>query len=63
MAKAKKRSPGRAGDPVSLAPLTPEQALAGLLKVKPEDVAKLEAENKSPRPKAAGVRDRAKRAE
>jgi hypothetical protein len=28
---------------VSLAPLTPEQALAGLLKVKPADVKKLEA--------------------
>ncbi len=28
---------------VSLAPLSPEQALAGLLKVKPADVKKLEA--------------------
>jgi hypothetical protein len=28
---------------VSLAPLTPEQALAGLLRVKPADVKKLEA--------------------
>ena len=35
--------PGRRGNPVSLAPLTPDQALAGLLKVKLSDVKKLEA--------------------
>lgn len=39
----KKKKTGRAGDPVSLAPLTPDQALAGLLQVKPADVAKAEA--------------------
>ena len=40
---AKKQRPRRS-EPVSLAPLTPEQALAGLLKVKHADVKKLEAE-------------------
>ena len=44
MAAKRKKTSGRAGDPVSLAPLTPDQALAGLLKVKPADVAKLEAD-------------------
>jgi hypothetical protein len=34
---------GRRGDPVSLAPLKPDQALAALLRVKPSDVQKLEA--------------------
>lgn len=51
-----KKKSGRAGDPVSLAPLAPDQALAGLLKVKPADVAKLDAETKSPRPKGAGAK-------
>lgn len=39
---------------VSLAPLTPDQAMAALLKVKPSDVAKLEAQErraKKPAPK------------
>jgi hypothetical protein len=40
---SKKPHPGRRGDPVSLAPLTPDQAMAGLLKVKLADVKKLEA--------------------
>jgi hypothetical protein len=37
---------GRKGNPVSLHPLTPEQALGGLLKVKLSDVRKLEAAEK-----------------
>lgn len=47
------------GGRVSLAPLTPDEALAGLLKVKPADVAKLEAETKSRRPKGAGAKKKA----
>ena len=35
---------GRKGAPVSLAPLTPDQAMRGLLRVKLSDVKKLEAE-------------------
>ena len=35
---------GRRGNPVSLYPLTPAQALAELLKIKPSDVAKIKAE-------------------
>lgn len=38
--------PGRKGNAVSLAPLTPDQALAGLLRVKPADVAKERAKKK-----------------
>lgn len=34
--------PGRGGIAVSLAPLTPDQALAAALRVKPADVKKLE---------------------
>ena len=40
---AKRRFRGKQAQPVSLSPLTTEQALAGLLKVKPADVKKLEA--------------------
>jgi hypothetical protein len=47
-----KRS-GRRGDPVSLYPLTPDQALAGLLRVKPADVKKLEAEEASAKKRKA----------
>jgi hypothetical protein len=36
---------GRKGHPVSLSPLSPDQALAGLLRVKPADVKKLEAQD------------------
>ena len=43
---AKKKHPGRRGDPISLYPLTPDQAMAALLKVKLSDVKKLEAEEK-----------------
>jgi hypothetical protein len=44
---AKKTHSGRRGDPVSLHPLKPDQALAALLRVKPSDVAKLEAQEKA----------------
>jgi hypothetical protein len=44
-AESADRSPSRS-DNISLAPLTPDQALAGLLKVKPADVARMEAEAK-----------------
>jgi hypothetical protein len=40
---SKSPRPGRRGNPVSLAPLTPDQALAGLLQVKLKDLKKLEA--------------------
>ncbi len=43
MAK-KSPHPGRTGNRVSLAPLTPEQALRAALQVKLSDVRKLEAE-------------------
>ena len=42
---------GRRGDPVSLAPLTPDQAMAGLLKVKLSDVKKLEEKEGKGKPK------------
>ena len=51
MPKTNKKHPGRRGDPISLAPLTPEQAMAGLLKVKPADVAELEAKEGKGKPK------------
>jgi hypothetical protein len=38
---AKKPHPGRRGDPVSLHPLTPEQAISGMFKIKPEDVKRI----------------------
>jgi hypothetical protein len=44
------KHPGRRGNQVSLAPLTPDQALAGLLKVKPADVKKLEEQEKAEKP-------------
>jgi hypothetical protein len=47
-----KKSPGKRSKAVSLAPLTPDQALAGLLKVKLSDVKKLEAEEKAGKKKA-----------
>jgi hypothetical protein len=42
---------GRKGNPISLYPLTPEQALAGLLKIKPADVAQIRAEASISEPK------------
>ena len=44
---------------LSLAPLTPDQAMRGLLKVKPSDVAKLEAQERRAK-KAAGKKKRGK---
>jgi len=44
--KAKRPHAGRGGNNVSLHPLTPDQAMAALLKVKPSDVKKLEEEEK-----------------
>lgn len=41
---ANKRHAGRGGNNVSLHPLTPDQAMAALLRVNPADVKKLEAE-------------------
>jgi hypothetical protein len=35
---------GVKGNPISLAPLSPDEALRGLLRVKPADVKRLEAE-------------------
>jgi hypothetical protein len=35
---------------ISLAPLTPDQAMRALLKVKPSDVAKLEARERAKKP-------------
>ena len=44
---------------ISLAPLTPDQAMAALLRVKPSDVAKLEAREKRAK-KSAGKKKRGK---
>jgi len=41
-----KSHPGRGGIAVSLAPLTPDQALAAALRVKPADLKKLEEAEK-----------------
>ena len=41
---------GSKGNPVSLAPLSPDQALAGLLRVKPADVKRMEAQDKAAMP-------------
>jgi hypothetical protein len=43
-AKPKNKHAGRGGNNVSLHPLTPDQALSGLLRVKPADLKRLEAE-------------------
>jgi hypothetical protein len=62
-----KSSTGRAGcytahmakrEKLSLAPLTPDEAMRALLKVDPKDVAKLEARER--RKKAAGKKKRGK---
>jgi len=37
----KKPHPGRKGDPVSLYPLTPDQALRAVLQIKPADVKRI----------------------
>lgn len=44
---------GKNGNPISLAPLSPDQALAGLLRVKPADVKGLEAAEKKAAKKSA----------
>ncbi|MGA2180836.1 MAG: hypothetical protein ABSH15_14805 [Verrucomicrobiota bacterium] len=50
MPEHQKTHPGRGGIAVSLAPLTPDQALAAALRVKPADLKKLEeAEKKNKR--------------
>jgi hypothetical protein len=40
--KSKPRS-GRRGDPISLHPLTPAQAICGMFQIKPEDVKRIVA--------------------
>jgi hypothetical protein len=39
----KRPHPGRRGDPISLAPLTPEQAIRGVFQIKPADVRRIVA--------------------
>jgi hypothetical protein len=41
--KPTKSRSGRRGDPVSLYPLTPEQAIKGIFQIKPEDVKRIVA--------------------
>jgi hypothetical protein len=48
--KSKRPNPGRRGNLVSLAPLTPNQALAGLLKITPADAADVRQEAKMGKP-------------
>jgi hypothetical protein len=38
---AKKSHSGRRGDPVSLHPLTPDQAIRGIFQIKPADVKRI----------------------
>jgi hypothetical protein len=40
---AKGKRSGRRGDPVSLHPLSPEQAISGMFKIKPADVKRIVA--------------------
>jgi len=42
MAKQKAK-PGRKRDPISLYPLTPEQAIRGMFQISPKDVARIVA--------------------
>jgi hypothetical protein len=42
-APKKPASPGRKGFPVSLAPLTPEQAISGIFQISPADVKRIVA--------------------
>jgi hypothetical protein len=44
--KQSHKHPGRAGNNISLDPLTPDDAMRAILKVKLSDVKKLEAEEK-----------------
>ncbi len=41
MPRKKKPHPGRRGDPVSLYPLTPDDALRAVLAIKPADVKRI----------------------
>jgi hypothetical protein len=41
--KANLPHPGRGGNNVSLAPLTPDQAISGMFKIKPADVKRIVA--------------------
>ena len=41
--KSHKPHSGRRGDPVSIYPLTPEQAIRGMFKIKPDDVRRIVA--------------------
>jgi len=50
-AQSPKSHSGRGGIAVSLAPMTPDQALASALRVKPADLKKLEEAEKSNRSK------------
>ena len=38
---AKKKHPGRRGDPISAYPLTPEQLVRGIFQIKPTDVKRI----------------------
>lgn len=49
-----KTHPGRGGIAVSLTPLTPDQALAAALRVKPADVKKLEEAEKNAKRRKKG---------
>ncbi len=51
---AKSPHPGRAGNRVSLAPLTPDQALRAAIQVKLSDVKKLEAAEAAGKKKGKG---------
>lgn len=45
---------GRRGDPVSLHPLTPEQAISGMFKISKEDVKRIVANRPGPTRKKKG---------
>jgi hypothetical protein len=44
-------NPGRRGNEISLHPLTPDQALRGLLRVKPADLKRIEEQEKAKKSK------------
>jgi len=50
-AKPRKKTAGRRGDPVSLHPLTPEQAISGMFKIKAADVKRIVASKPERKPK------------
>src|SRR5688500_17728212 len=53
---SKASTSSRRGDPVSLAPLTPEQALRGMFQIKPADVARIVASKPGAKRKRAPKR-------